>query len=60
MQNIIYQQRSKFLEKSVCGTQCGTHTLFKESGYKYKNHFNEMKGDVGMSDQQNDRNKTGL
>ena len=20
--------------------------------YKYKNHFNEMKGDVGMSDQQ--------
>ena len=25
-----YNQRSKFLEKSVCGTLCATHTLFKE------------------------------
>ena len=27
-------------------TDCNVYT------YKYKNHFNEMKGDVGMSDQQ--------
>ena len=33
-------------------TSCGGNGAPNGYNYKYKNHFNEMKGDVGMSDQQ--------
>ena len=42
---------------SACACACGTLGLKKNEWNKWKNHFYEMKGDVGMSLHEKERNK---
>ena len=45
------------LPAGYIGTAVATYTLYLLYLYKWKNHFYEMKGDVGMSLHEKERNK---
>ena len=49
-----FNLKSLLRKRSCSSARLGMDLFIYCTGiiYKYKNHFNEMKGDVGMSDQQ--------